>query len=180
MRSERTSGGGRGRSGVLSIGIPRARWAALVAAPLALAATLVAADAWSKAPAKVRPPVAGVAVQAAGLGPNISGPLRRTVEGEARRLSWKDVPGGERVVLSTSLVRLDTTRRPGGPHVNAVVAVSVFGVERGDVKAVIEGSAEVRGEGEQSRRSAIAAAARGAVRNVPAAMRTSGAKALER
>ncbi|HEU4411038.1 MAG TPA: hypothetical protein VFS43_37645 [Polyangiaceae bacterium] len=172
MRAERTGGGafgrGAGRGAAFALG---RLGAGLVAAAAALAATFFAADAWPKAPAKGLSPVAGVEVHAAGLGPGVSGPLRRSVEGEARRLAWKDVPGGERVVLSTSLVRLDTTRRPGGARVSAVVAVSVFGVERGEVKAVIEGSAEVRGEGARSRRAAVEAAARGAVRSVPAAMR---------
>jgi hypothetical protein len=183
MRSER-----RGEVAFGGVAGLRARFApgrlaaTFLAAPLALAATLFAADAWPKAPAKARPTVAGVEVHAAGLGPSVAVPLRRGAEGEARRLAWKGLPGGERVVLSTSLVRLGTTRRPGGPRVNAVVAVSVLGAERGDVKAVIEGSAEVRGEGAWSRGAAVEAAARGAVRNVPRAMRLAreGAKAPKR
>lgn len=151
--------------------------ATLVAGPLALAATLFASDAWPKTSAKAERPIAGVAVYAAGLGPSVAVPLRRGAEGEAKRLAWKDVPGGERVVLSTSLVRLDTTRRPGAAHVSAVVTVSVFGVERGDVKAVIEGSAEVHGVDARSRGAAVEAAARGAVRNVPMALRMARAGA---
>ncbi len=183
MKAERTRwrGFGRRQAG-RPVGAPGGLAAALFAASAALAATLFASDAWPKGPSKPPPPVAGVEVRAGNLGPGVYGPLRRGAEGEARRIAWKDVPGHERVVLSTSLVRLDTTRRPGGGRVNAVVSVSVFGVDRGEVKAVIEGSAEVRGENEGARRTALEAAARGAVRSVPAAMRLSrkGAKAPAR
>jgi hypothetical protein len=167
-RGEQNLGGGVRRPS-------RALAPSAVAAAVAVASTLLAPAAWSKAPAAPRPaktaPVAGVTVQAAGLGPGVSAPLRRGAEAEARHIGWKDVPGRERVVLSTSLVRLETARHAGGARTTAVVAVGVFGVDGGDVKAVIEGSAEVKGESPEARQAAVEAAARGAVRNVPAAMR---------
>ncbi|MCU0680913.1 MAG: hypothetical protein MUF34_01375 [Polyangiaceae bacterium] len=181
MKAERAGGGVEPGRGARAFRAPGGLAATLLAALASLAATFVSADAWPKTQPKAQPkgasPVAGVEVRAAGLGPSVSEPLRRSVEGEARRLAWKDVPGSERFVLATSLLRLDTTRRPGGARVNAVVAVSVFGVDRGDVKAVVEGSAEIKGDGARSRRAAVEAAARGAVRSLPTALRMAHAEA---
>lgn len=181
MKAERADGGGEPGRATRTFRAPGGLAATLLAALASLTATFFSADAWPKTPPKAQPkgahPVAGVEVHAAGLGPSVSEPLRRSVEGEARRLAWKDLPGSERFVLATSLVRLDTTRRPGGARVNAVVAVSVFGVDRGDVKAVVEGSAEIRGDNARSRRAAVEAAARGAVRSVPTALRMAHAEA---
>jgi hypothetical protein len=98
--------------------------------------------------------------------------MRTTAEIEVGKLDLK-VPKDARLVLSVALVRIEATRTPRGASVSAVVAATLRDDKRGAIFAVLEGRsrAETTRVAPEVERAAVKAAVRGAVLELPQAIR---------
>jgi hypothetical protein len=102
--------------------------------------------------------------------------LRSSVQSQLQRVDWGKNRSGGPFVLSTSLVRLDTRTEAGVTRVSATVSMALREQKRGSLRAIVEGSARFETRPSTTRAAeddAVVAAVRGAMRNLPEAVRKS-------
>ena len=103
--------------------------------------------------------------------------LRIALEEEMRAIDWSATPRGN-IIISTSLVRLDTEKKPGSTKVECQVSVSIRFANSSSLKAVVQGKAKISdGAGIENETDAIHAAVRGALMAVPTALKAVGTEA---
>src|SRR5689334_10693163 len=94
--------------------------------------------------------------------------LRRALERELANLEVSSKGPSKRFVLSASIVKLEG--RKAAPGVECTVSAVLREQRSGAIRAILTGRAEAEFDGEEAELGALAAAVRGAVSSVPAAM----------
>ena len=140
---------------------------------LGCSAALVALPAASYA-ARQRVRLGRTRVRAVRRKPGLSELFRRTVRKELARIRLSPDQLGENHVLSATLVELKVRTRGGRSESVAQVSATLRGERSGDLKAVLRGNARVadsRAATLRGGRPLLRAAVRGALKNLPQALR---------
>lgn len=136
---------------------------------LALALCSVPADAGT-------PPLAlgEVTTRVTRQGVDLPSAFRDAVVTELSQVDLHDVKKRERVVLSASLMRLDTETKGGRAHTTCVVSATLRRARGGALLAILQGKARAEDTARQvpsNELAALRAAVRSAVRGIPTAIR---------
>ncbi|HQP34080.1 MAG TPA: hypothetical protein PLI95_02835 [Polyangiaceae bacterium] len=154
--------------------VPRPRPRALIALVGLTLACLVAGTAAHAA----EPPIAGLEVfsRVSRQGRDLRTSMRQNLESALKRVEWSRSSDRGPFVLTTSLVRLDTSTSEGTTRVSCTVSMTIRERKRGNIRAIVEG----RGRTESApsaatlaEEEALGAAIRGAVKGLPEAIRRS-------
>jgi len=107
-------------------------------------------------------------------GLDLPGAFRDAVETELERMDLRDAKKQERMVVSASLVRLDTETREGRAWTTCVVSATLRKARDGALVAVLQGKARAEDSASQApanELAALRAAVRSAVRGIRTAIR---------
>lgn len=146
-----------------------ARWIAPMV--VVLTATLVSPEADGASH-----PIAAVEVssQVAREGRDLRALVRGKVDSQLRTVNWGESRGGGPFVLSTSLVRLDTTTHDGAVTVVCAVSMTLRDQKKGVLRAIVQGRARAEDRADAARSAeddAVRVAVRSAVSSLPEAIR---------
>ena len=114
-----------------------------------------------------------VSSQVARTGVRFEPLLRAASEEELTALDLSKVPRGKRVIVSVSLVRLDTLAEPSTTDATCEVSATLREARGGTVFAILEGKARVKGGGTPGavETSVVHGALHGALARIPEALR---------
>jgi hypothetical protein len=123
-------------------------------------------------------PIAAVEVssQVSREGRDLRALVRGKVESQLRNVRWGDARSGGPFVLSTSLVRLDTSTQDGAVTVACTVSMTLRDQKRGVLRAIVQGRAQAEDRADAARMAeedAVRVAVRSAVSGLPEAIRRS-------
>lgn len=100
--------------------------------------------------------------------------FRSAVEVELNQVDLRDVRKRERLVVSASLIRLDTETKDGRAHTTCVVSATLRKARGGALLAILQGKARAEDTARQvpsNEMAALRAAVHSAVVGIPTAMR---------
>lgn len=148
---------------------PGLRWVPIVL--LAFMAIAGAADAGEQ-------PIAAVEVSSRveRQGRDLRSSIKQSVEQNLQRVDWTQTKDRGPFILTTSLVRLDTSTVGDTTRVSCTVSMTVRERKRGTIRAVLEGRGHVESAPAattMAETEAMNAAVRGAVKGLPEAIRRS-------
>jgi hypothetical protein len=114
-----------------------------------------------------------VSSQVARAGIDYESLLRSASEDELRALDLSRVPRQKRVIVSVSLVRLDTFEEPKATDTTCVVSATLREAKGGTVFAILEGRARAKSDEAPGavERSAVQGALHGALARIPEVLR---------
>ena len=132
-----------------------------------------------KGEAKSHHPVTSVEVDSQGNGipKDWRKPLRASLERELKLVDWARVPSRDGVVLSTSLVKLDTLAQGRSVKVECQVSISIRKAHGGLLQAVLQGRSRTEEDVSAvatAQLDALNAAVRGAIEGLPTALAAGG------
>lgn len=150
-------------------GKPGLRWVSFLL--LACMALAPAADAAEQ-------PITAVEVSSrvAREGRDLRSSIRQSVEQNLRRVDWTSAADRGPFILTTSLVRLDTSSSSDATRVSCTVSMTLRERKHGKLRAMLEGRGHVEsspGAAATAEAEAMNAAVRGAVKGLPEAIRRS-------
>jgi len=150
---------------------PRTSTLAWILSPLVLATTLVFA---SPAHGKAAPVALGqVTTKVTRTEVDVSKAFRAEVLRQLRAIDLKDVPNDEPVVLSASLVRLETERSGNRGTSSCMVSATLHKKRGGALVAILRGKARAEDDinaKSDNEMTVMRAAVRGAIRGIPKAL----------
>jgi len=109
-------------------------------------------------------------------GRDLRSSIRQSVEQNLQKVDWTQTKDKGPFVLTTSLVKLDTTTAGGSTKVSCTVSMTIRERKRGTIRAILEGRGHVEsdpGAATMAETEAMNVAVRGAVKGLPEAIRRS-------